>query len=505
MQCPYHAWTYGLDGGLRHAPRSDLEPDFDRAELRLAARADRACGGRRCGSTSTSTAPSFDAAGSTACPALTAEHGVDMDAPPLRVRVRRGRSRPTGRSSSTTPSSATTARPATRRSAGCWRWTRSCSTCRSAAASGAPTRSRSARCRSANRRAERSARRRAARCTTSTGSSRRPTSSTPAGVSTSARVDVRRRRRDPLPQPHVRPHRARPTPSVEALARALLRQPDGRRGRRHLRARATRPRHRGRRARSAAARPASGCSATSSGSWSRWSRAWRDASRRHTPAEDRYETMTYRRCGRSGLQLPSISLGAWETFGGYRDADVARECFLRAFDLGVTHFDFADNYGQPPGNAELVCGPILRRAPARRAGHLDQGRLPDVAGPVRRLGVAQAPRRQPATSRCAASGSTTSTSSTATARTRRPPSRRRSARSPRSWPRARRSTSGCRTTAPSVCAAPSRRRARSGCRSPSSSPTTTCSAAAPRPSCCPARRRQRHRRGRLLPDGLRAC
>jgi L-glyceraldehyde 3-phosphate reductase len=83
----------------------------------------------------------------------------------------------------------------------------------------------------------------------------------------------------------------------------------------------------------------------------------------HAPAEDRYEAMTYRRCGASGLRLPAISLGAWETFGGYRDADVARQCLLRAFDLGVTHFDFADNYGRPPGNAETVCGAILAELP----------------------------------------------------------------------------------------------------------------------------------------------
>jgi L-glyceraldehyde 3-phosphate reductase len=83
----------------------------------------------------------------------------------------------------------------------------------------------------------------------------------------------------------------------------------------------------------------------------------------HTPAADRYERMTYRRCGRSGLMLPAISLGAWETFGGYKDEGVARDCFFRAFDLGVTHFDFANNYGRPPGNAELVCGRILRELP----------------------------------------------------------------------------------------------------------------------------------------------
>lgn len=61
--------------------------------------------------------------------------------------------------------------------------------------------------------------------------------------------------------------------------------------------------------------------------------------------------------------LPPISLGAWETFGGYRGEDVARECLFRAFDLGITHFDLANNYGTPPGNAEVVVGKILRQMP----------------------------------------------------------------------------------------------------------------------------------------------
>jgi L-glyceraldehyde 3-phosphate reductase len=77
----------------------------------------------------------------------------------------------------------------------------------------------------------------------------------------------------------------------------------------------------------------------------------------------RYDTMLYRRCGRSGLMLPAISLGAWETFGGYRDESVARECLFRAFDLGITHFDLANNYGTPPGNAEIVCGRIIKEMP----------------------------------------------------------------------------------------------------------------------------------------------
>lgn len=78
---------------------------------------------------------------------------------------------------------------------------------------------------------------------------------------------------------------------------------------------------------------------------------------------DRYDVFPYRRCGRSGLLLPAISLGAWETFGGYRAAEVAHDVLFRAFELGITHFDFANNYGQPPGNAETVCGPILRQFP----------------------------------------------------------------------------------------------------------------------------------------------
>ncbi|HWQ14574.1 MAG TPA: aldo/keto reductase [Roseiflexaceae bacterium] len=80
-------------------------------------------------------------------------------------------------------------------------------------------------------------------------------------------------------------------------------------------------------------------------------------------APDRYDRMQYRRCGRSGLLLPAISLGAWETFGGYRGEDVAKACLFRAFDLGITHFDLANNYGTPPGNAEIVCGRIIKEMP----------------------------------------------------------------------------------------------------------------------------------------------
>ncbi|GLV54927.1 glyceraldehyde 3-phosphate reductase [Dictyobacter sp. S3.2.2.5] len=80
-------------------------------------------------------------------------------------------------------------------------------------------------------------------------------------------------------------------------------------------------------------------------------------------AENRYDSMQYRRSGRSGLQLPAISLGAWETFGGYRGEEIARACLYRAFDLGITHFDLANNYGRPPGNAEKVVGKVLKDMP----------------------------------------------------------------------------------------------------------------------------------------------
>lgn len=81
----------------------------------------------------------------------------------------------------------------------------------------------------------------------------------------------------------------------------------------------------------------------------------------HTPDEHRYDDGDfYRRCGRSGLELPRISLGFWHNFGRRASYDVAREMALRAFDLGVTHFDLANNYGPPPGAAEETLGRILR-------------------------------------------------------------------------------------------------------------------------------------------------
>ncbi|GAB7050879.1 L-glyceraldehyde 3-phosphate reductase [Catenuloplanes indicus] len=79
----------------------------------------------------------------------------------------------------------------------------------------------------------------------------------------------------------------------------------------------------------------------------------------YNPARDRYQTMTYRRSGRSGLKLPAISLGLWHNFGDTRPLETQREIVRRAFDLGVTHFDLANNYGPPPGSAESNFGRLL--------------------------------------------------------------------------------------------------------------------------------------------------
>jgi len=79
----------------------------------------------------------------------------------------------------------------------------------------------------------------------------------------------------------------------------------------------------------------------------------------YVAAEDRYERIPYRRCGRSGLKLPAISLGLWNNFGDDRPLQTQREIVLRAFDLGITHIDLANNYGPPPGSAEANFGRIL--------------------------------------------------------------------------------------------------------------------------------------------------
>jgi L-glyceraldehyde 3-phosphate reductase len=79
----------------------------------------------------------------------------------------------------------------------------------------------------------------------------------------------------------------------------------------------------------------------------------------YVPVESRYEQMRYRRCGRSGLQLPLISLGLWQNFGDDRPLADSRAILRRAFDLGITHFDLANNYGPPYGSAEINFGRIF--------------------------------------------------------------------------------------------------------------------------------------------------
>lgn len=98
---------------------------------------------------------------------------------------------------------------------------------------------------------------------------------------------------------------------------------------------------------------------------------------RYAPAADRYDRMSYRRSGRSGLSLPEISLGLWHNFGGDRPFEIAREIVRFAFDSGVTHFDLANNYGVPAGSAESNFGRILRED---LAGHRDELVISTKAG-----------------------------------------------------------------------------------------------------------------------------
>lgn len=98
---------------------------------------------------------------------------------------------------------------------------------------------------------------------------------------------------------------------------------------------------------------------------------------RYQPAGDRYERMNYRRCGRSGLKLPAISLGLWHNFGEDTPHQTKRAICRKAFDLGITHFDLANNYGPPPGSAEEAFGDILRND---FAGYRDQLIISSKAG-----------------------------------------------------------------------------------------------------------------------------
>jgi L-glyceraldehyde 3-phosphate reductase len=97
----------------------------------------------------------------------------------------------------------------------------------------------------------------------------------------------------------------------------------------------------------------------------------------YAAAESRYDHMPYRRCGRSGLQLPAVSLGLWHNFGEDEPFEVQRDILRRAFDLGVTHFDVANNYGPPEGAAETSFG---RHLAADFAGHRDELLVSTKAG-----------------------------------------------------------------------------------------------------------------------------
>lgn len=81
----------------------------------------------------------------------------------------------------------------------------------------------------------------------------------------------------------------------------------------------------------------------------------------YTASDNRYTTMKYNRCGKSGLLLPAISLGLWHNFGSVDDFVTMEKIIFRAFDRGITHFDLANNYGPPPGEAEVNFGKIYRR------------------------------------------------------------------------------------------------------------------------------------------------
>ena len=82
--------------------------------------------------------------------------------------------------------------------------------------------------------------------------------------------------------------------------------------------------------------------------------------------EERYNRMKYHRCGKSGLKLPAVSLGLWHNFGTMDDFETMRQMCFTAFDLGITHFDLANNYGPLPGSAETNFGKILKDQSSRR-------------------------------------------------------------------------------------------------------------------------------------------
>lgn len=98
---------------------------------------------------------------------------------------------------------------------------------------------------------------------------------------------------------------------------------------------------------------------------------------KYLPAQDRYDHMKYNRCGKSGVLLPSLSLGLWHNFAEVDTFDTSRKMICRAFDLGITHFDLANNYGPPPGSAEETLGRILK---TDLAGYRDELIISSKAG-----------------------------------------------------------------------------------------------------------------------------
>tara|TARA_B100001146_G_scaffold136285_1_gene119511 strand:- start:1033 stop:2259 length:1227 start_codon:yes stop_codon:yes gene_type:complete len=105
----------------------------------------------------------------------------------------------------------------------------------------------------------------------------------------------------------------------------------------------------------------SGCRGSDPGGMQRPGRKTKERDQMYQPDSHRYDRMTYRRCGRSGLKLPAISLGLWHNFGHDTPHQTKRDICRKAFDLGITHFDLANNYGPPPGSAEEAFGEIRRQ------------------------------------------------------------------------------------------------------------------------------------------------
>ena len=163
----------------------------------------------------------------------------------------------------------------------------------------------------------------------------------------------------------------------------------------------------------------------------------------YVPAPARYDRMHYRRCGRSGLHLPAVSLGLWWNFGHDRPLETSRAIVRRAFDLGITHFDLANNYGPPYGSAEETFGVLVEKDLGPTGTSSSSPRRPaTTCGPGLTANGARASTcSQASTSRCAGSGSSTSTSSTRTVPIPTPRSRRRWAPSTPRSTRARRCTS----------------------------------------------------------------